>query len=953
MEFRDEGKFALIINQRLYALPNLQVCLLKEDRNYEPITNTDQLTDSQRRIIKLCKECEDRELLKKFTRGEVTMMNLISSLETNKQLSDLFWAYIDKRYSQIYQLLQAEPCSVFVKKIQEQTLLGTMQLHISPSPVTPNYHFELDEKGLRYRFGLFDGQKELDISTGSNYLALSHQPCVFVLGKTLFYTEHTNYKAIATMAKNGEINVPVDKVGTYLNTFVKKVLQTEKAECKGFEVRTTQTDLRAKLTTTVDSFGKAALKLEFCYGNEVFAFNSEQKHLVSLKEEDGHYVFDVFQRNFEREKELMEILRRHKVGENGSFLYVFNSNSTPEQLLAEPDISSNFVTNCEFVLLTDISEKEDWFDVKMNVEIRGFSIPFAKLRRNILKRQTTFTLPDGSFFHIPEEWFTIYSDLFEKAEDNGDQLKLSKRYAGLIADYSEVATTYINHIRTTDTEAPQKLNAQLRSYQQEGYNYLVNLHQQGYGGCLADDMGLGKTLQFIAFFTHLYGNSSIQQMPAAAHKVWQYHKSEPSLFDQVLDEPSISTVSSSEQKSWKPASIVVVPTSVLFNWEKELQKFAPMLHYTTFYGNKRISNIHAHTFDAYHLVLTTYSILTRDAEKLGNYQFECAVLDESQNIKNPQSQNHQSAKQLKAHSKFVITGTPIENSLADLWAQMNFACPGLLGNYHAFCENYTAEKPERLNALKKMVSPFILRRTKAEVCSDLPELTKIDIWCEMETKEQKAYDAEKSAVRNAILHIGETGTLHILQQLTRLRQIACDPTILPEYGNLSSVKREWVVEHTKEIYESGNKVLLFSSFVSQLKLIANDLKKEGIPFDMLTGESSGENRQKIVERFQNDPKQTCLLISLKAGSTGINLTAANYVFLLSPWWNPFVEQQAIDRAYRIGQKNNVTVYNFITKDTVEEKILHLQEKKRKLANSIIDSENPLQHLSAEDLVELV
>ena len=254
--------------------------------------------------------------------------------------------------------------------------------------------------------------------------------------------------------------------------------------------------------------------------------------------------------------------------------------------------------------------------------------------------------------------------------------------------------------------------------------------------------------------------------------------------------------------------------------------------------------------------------------------------------------------------------------------------------------------------MKNIVKPFILRRTKKEVCPELPELTKIDVWCEMEEREQKVYETEKSAVRNAIMHIGKID-LNIFRQLTRLRQIACDPTILPEYAHLDAIKRKWAVEWAKELHMGKNKVLMFSAFVSQLNLIAKDLTEQGIPFGILTGDLRGEERQKVVERFQNDAEQSCLLVSLKAGGTGINLTAANYVFLLSPWWNPFAEQQAVDRAYRIGQKNNVTIYNFITKGTVEEKIIQLQEKKRKLAGSVISSGDPLQHLTINDLEELV
>ena len=953
MENSSNKRFAVVINQRQQSFPCIQACQLLGNGSYESISSEDQLTAPQRQIVKNCLECEDRTLLKKMSNGGTSIPFLISSLDTNKQLKELFWAYLGKRYIGIAELLQANNIPVYLKQTNTQQLLPVHQLQVHPTPVEARYHFELTDTGMTYRFELTDNTNTIYPNDYPYFLALTQQPCLFVLGNTLYLSEKTSSKALETMVKKGQISIPSDKVDLYMDTFVKKILETADADCKGFTVNTSTAELKAKLTQTADTFGKEALKLDFCYGCHLFPFDSKQKHLVEYRHEDGQYHFEVFHRDFKQEKSLTDLLARHNVHGSGSFLYLHNSGKTLKELLATPEIAAHFATESEYTIENNITEKEDWFDLKITIEIGGYKIPFAKFRQYILKRQSTYPLPDGTLFHLPEEWFTRYSDLFERAESDGEHLKLKKCFAGLIADECEAANSYLDKLSDTEFSVPEKINAQLRPYQQKGYNFLMHLYKQGYGGCLADDMGLGKTLQFITFFTHLYANTPTRQQTGIQEKAWQYSSSEPTLFDQIIDETPTEAVTPQNGREKKPASIIVVPTTVLFNWEKELQKFAPALHYTTYYGNRRYGNIGARTFDAYHLVLTTYSVLSRDAEKLANYAFECAVLDESQNIKNPSSLNHLSAKRLQAKSRFVVTGTPIENSLNDLWAQMSFACPRLLGSFSAFRKNYTAENSGRLQVLKKLVSPFILRRTKSEVCSDLPELTKIDIWCDMEENVQKAYDAEKSAVRNAIMHIEGNNTLHILQQLTRLRQLACDPALLPEYNGLDAIKRKWVVAWASELQQSGNKVLLFSSFVGQLNLIANDLESNGVSYGMLTGETTGEHRQKIVERFQNDAKQTCLLISLKAGGTGINLTAANYVFLLSPWWNPFAEQQAIDRAYRIGQKNHVTVYNFITRKTVEEKILNLQEKKRKLAVSIIGNDNPLQHLTAEDLQELV
>lgn len=960
MEIRNKpATFAVLVSTRAYAYTTLQPYWIDGLTVKGRITNTEGLTDVQQEIVKCCAECEDNVLLKKFSTNEVTMMNLFKKMEKDEQVANLFWNYIGKRYATIVRLvMQNADIPVYFRKPNVGVIYDKDLINVCRETVLPDYLFKLTENGLDYKFRFKASGEIIWMKYHNQFLPLNQSlPCTFILNNQLCLCETVGHKAIGAIAKNGSIHVPPEKVGIYLESFVKKVLQTTHASCEGFDVSTCHQSLHAKLVETTDIFGKTALRLDFCYGSDHYNANSEKKHKVELEQDNGRYHFTVSLRNFKLEDELVNVLNRQQLYANGDFFYLSDKARQLKDVLETPEIVNNFELVHEFGITTFADEKEDWFDVKMMVNIRGFQIPFARFRKYLLKHETSYQLPDGTTFHLPEEWFSNYADLLDKAEVDGDQIKLHKQFAGLIADQCPCAKNYLQKITVEEHNEPQKLNAELRHYQKQGYNYLINLYQKGLGGCLADDMGLGKTLQFIAFFSQLYSNCRPvrQEQPAKIGKrTWQYHSSEPSLFEQQLGEEETGKIQEEAAGEQIPASIIVVPTTVLFNWQKELQKFAPHLRYTVHYGNKRANAITARTFNAYNLVLTTYSILVRDADKLQNYNFECAVLDESQNIKNPQSQNHNCAKQLKAKSHFTITGTPIENSLNDLWAQMSFSCPGLLGSYHSFNEHYTSDNADRLAALRKMVAPFILRRTKVEVCPELPELTKTDIWCEMGEDAQKAYEKEKSAARNLLLHIGPgKNALNVLQQLTRLRQLACDPCILTDYANLTSAKRQAVVEMVTPLYQSKQKVLLFSAFVSQLNLIAEDLKQQGIPFVMLTGENTSQERQKLVERFQNDQNLTCLLISLKAGSTGINLTAANYVFLLSPWWNPFVEQQAIDRAYRIGQQNNVMVYNFITKDTVEEKILHLQEKKRQLSDSIIGTESPLQHLTTEELEALM
>ena len=431
-------------------------------------------------------------------------------------------------------------------------------------------------------------------------------------------------------------------------------------------------------------------------------------------------------------------------------------------------------------------------------------------------------------------------------------------------------------------------------------------------------MGLGKTLQTIAFLQYLK---------------LEYKKNLPSL--------------------------IIAPTSLIFNWKNEIEKFCPTLKMLAFVGSNRLENIE--NLSKYDLVISTYCSLLNDIEFLKDFKFNYVILDESQAIKNPNSKRYKAVRLLQSYNKIALTGTPIENNTFDLYAQLNFLNPGLLGNMSHFKTTFSNAIDKDKNAdtsqlLSKIIAPFVLRRTKEQVAKELPEKTESIIFCEMEKEQRKVYDYFKNKYRDYLLHkIDENGVeksqMYILEGLTKLRQI-CNSTALineeEDYGNYS-VKLENLILNIKE--KTGNhKILVFSQFVKMLKIIKTRLEDDQIEYEYLDGQTT--NRQEKVENFQNNASVRVFLISLKAGGTGLNLTEADYVFIIDPWWNPAVENQAIDRCYRIGQIKNVMAYRMICKDTIEEKIATLQSSKKAVASSIISIDDVKKSFDINEVKEL-
>ncbi len=577
-----------------------------------------------------------------------------------------------------------------------------------------------------------------------------------------------------------------------------------------------------------------------------------------------------------------------------------------------------------------ISSNTDWFDAKVDILFGDQKVSVAEVKKALANKQQFVSLSDGTLGILPDEWLKKYALLFRVGEGKDDKMKLSRYHLSVIDELYEnrneeeltiaLEEKYEKIREFNDIEqipAPENLQPILRPYQVAGFQWLNYLQNVGWGGILADDMGLGKTVQALSFLQHYF----------------------------------------TENGSLK--ALVVCPTTLIYNWENEIKKFTPVLTYHIHHGPQRLRT--AEELGSFNIIITTYGTLRSDIKTFMQVPLDYAVLDESQAIKNPASKVTKAASLLNAKHRVCMSGTPLQNNTFDIYAQMNFLNPGMLGTMEFFRQEFSIPidkfgEKEQKEHLKKLLYPFILRRTKEQVAKDLPEKTEQILFCEMEEEQRKIYDAYRNDFRARILGtIEEQGIqksqLTILQGLMKLRQICDSPAILNETEKFEnhSIKLD---ELTRELTENiGNhKALVFSQFLGMLSLIREKLTEAGIQYEYFDGSTSAPDRQKAVESFQNNSEVRVFLISLKAGGVGLNLTAADYVYIVDPWWNPAVEQQAIDRTHRIGQTKNIFAYRMICKDTIEDKIMLLQERKRLLAKELIaDDATFVKALSREDV----
>jgi len=567
----------------------------------------------------------------------------------------------------------------------------------------------------------------------------------------------------------------------------------------------------------------------------------------------------------------------------------------------------------------------DWFELHANVDFGGQQISFPELLSALQRGETTIVLDDGSLGILPEEWIKQYGMLAGLGVTEGDHLRFSNVQAGILdallltqhtvdydARFAETREKLATFGGVNEVVEPKSFQGELRPYQRQGLGWLHFLDEFQFGGCLADDMGLGKTIQILAYLEE---------------RRLRDHEHRPSL--------------------------VVVPKSLLFNWIQEAEKFTPQLKAMEYSGIDRVQ--HRKKLLKMDLIVTTYGTLRRDVLFLKDVPFDCVILDEAQTVKNSGSQVAKASRLLNGRRRLALTGTPIENHLGDLCSIFDFLNPGMLGRSSLFKVHAAdPEDRETRRILAEGLRPLILRRTKATVASELPEKQEQTILCRMSADHERLYNELRDHYRDSLLGlIAEQGLakskMHVLEALLRLRQAACHPALLgkiPEED--SSAKLDVLIPYLDELIEEGHKVLVFSQFTSMLAIVRKHLDKKNVIYEYLDGQT--RDRKERVERFQSDVDCGVFLISLKAGGLGLNLTAADYVFLLDPWWNPAVEMQAIDRAHRVGQTRRVFAYRLICQNTVEEKISELQQQKRELADAILEQNTSvMQSLTADDL----
>lgn len=602
------------------------------------------------------------------------------------------------------------------------------------------------------------------------------------------------------------------------------------------------------------------------------------------------------------------------------------------EIYGEEELKSARVNRHRPSISFGVTSGIDWFDVQTTVNFGEVQAALGEIRRAVRKRERFVKLADGSIGELPPEWIERYRHLFALGEEKDDQLRVAHHHLTLLdqllAEEGARAQTDRQFERRRaqlrdfggikEQKLPKHFVGELRPYQRAGYDWLHFLREYKFGGCLADDMGTGKSVQTLALLQSL-----------------------------------------KERKSSTRASLMVVPRSLVFNWEREAARFTPRLRVLNFATAERAKEVS--DFDDYDLVLTTYGVLRRDLETLRRYEFNYLILDEAQAIKNPLAETAKAARLLRGAHRLTLTGTPVENTTLELWSQFAFLNPGLLGSADYFREEFTAPIERQgdeaaAQFLRKMVYPFVLRRTKEMVAKELPPRTERQLECEMEPAQRKFYQQKREYYRALLLRMIEDegvdrARFKVLEGLLRLRQICNHPRLVDKSFKGGSAKFELLLETLVTLHAEGHKALVFSQFVGMLKLVQAELKKRRLPFAYLDGQT--RDRQTRVDDFQNNASIPFFLISLKAGGVGLNLTAADYVIHVDPWWNPAVEMQATDRTHRIGQQKPVFIYKLIVRDSVEEKILALQQRKRALVTQLITTEGSFfKSLTAADVVSL-
>ncbi|WP_026956236.1 DEAD/DEAH box helicase [Algoriphagus vanfongensis] len=916
-------------------------------------------------LIKLMDAMQPEEVIKSFIpkkkniRPKDFLQKIFDPKTEDKSIQTLLEARLEIQRSKILPLLVG-------KRLFEMGSDGNptwREITINATKATVLFHFHKNPENTHYWPTIkFEGEK-LEWQYKGGYL-ICKDPAWLIVNEQLFHFEgELDGKKLVPFLNKKFIVIDKKMEPTYFRKFMAPLLTQYDVDARGFEISVDRgrPEVLLKIHELPgnqgnDLFGKEGEQLEedkivfelrFQYGDSDFPVekgnDSSAGNSVSLVERGGEFVFKKTIRSLQKEKSFGKLLndlglavRDGKVSlpKTRAFEWIGENEEILEEkkikIIQQKNTAGKLYHIGRAQIEIEVNENIDWFDVKAQIKFGIYLVPFAKIRRMIMKGKTEFELPNGEIAVIPASWFVNYSELFSFMEEGStqDSIIMRKHHLALAKQLEEGNLVQLTLSRKLeklrdfesidDYELPEYFDGTLRPYQKAGYNWLRFLNEFRFGGCLADDMGLGKTVQTLALLAH------------------------------------------EKQENPGFCSLLVMPTSLIYNWELEARKFTPELKILVYTGTQRIKD--PWKFRDYDLVLTSYGITRLDVNILKDFYFNYIILDESQAIKNPGSNIASAVNKLKSKQKLILTGTPVENGTMDLWSQMNFVNPGLLGGQNSFKSQFLQpiEKQndkDKAAKLHSMIKPFILRRLKSQVATDLPEKITNVKYSAMTPEQEKVYEEVKSYYREKIIGdnpFGGRGSQQftLLRGLTQLRQIANHPKLVKEDYQGESGKLEDITYMLQSTISEGHKVLVFSQFVRHLAIVKEYLDNQDIPYSYLDGAT--KDRQGQVEKFQEQDDVKVFLISLKAGGVGLNLTKAEYVFLLDPWWNPAVEAQAIDRAHRIGQENKVIIYKFISRGSVEEKIMALQNRKLALAGELISTEESfMKSLDQQDIAALL
>lgn len=893
------------------------------------------MSEAERQAIDIASYYTEKYLMGLYSREKTVSRFLHKLSKDPARIKNHIRPFIEKKLLEMLALIRENGLPFYQKQAGSKILYAHHAYHINPHDVEIRVTFHVDSKTFRYQLQCYYEGQSFSLSELKPVVVLTSSPVTLLLGMELYFFPHIESARILAFTKKRSISVDASQIEKYIDNIVIPIARYHEIETHGLNIMEEKCACEAILSFEDVTYNGQALQLGFRYRDQIFTPDSaiEMKKIVYRKT-SGEICF--FRRNMIMEEQAVQLLTDAGLQQLNN-TYFSLSPKTPEKTLVEwinnhrelLQQSFHLINNAENARYSldeihieqSCDNEADWFELHITVVIGNLRIPFSRFRKHILEEKREYLLPDGRMILLPEEWFSKYANLLEMGIQTEKGIRLKHTFIGAVQ--TALGENGIKKIpakqQIRKVAVPKTLKATLRPYQQKGFSWMVHLYKRGFGGCLADDMGLGKTLQTLTLLQYIYKPSAPKQ----------------------------------------PATLIVVPTSLLHNWRREAKRFTAlsMTEYnnTVAIDKKRPEKF----FGRFHLIFTTYGMMKNNIDILRSYRFKYVVLDESQNIKNSDSLNFRSAIQLQSNHRLVLTGTPIENSLKDLWAQFHFIQPDLLGAESAFQKQFIIpirQGNARVETqLQQLIAPFILRRSKKEVAPELPELTEETIYCDMTGEQNTCYEQEKNSLRNILLqHTQSTDRLHsfsVLNGILRLRQLSCHPQLIfPDYTGTSG-KATQIIETFDTLQSEGHKVLIFSSFVKHLELLAEAFRERGWKYALLTGSTS--NRSSEIAHFTDQKDVQAFLISLKAGGVGLNLTQADYVFIIDPWWNPAAESQAIARAHRIGQDKQVIAYRFITQNSIEEKILHLQDEKRRLAETFVADSESLPILSNEQWVDLL